>query len=119
MDNAKAIKPANAPEWVTGITADMLPLNMRPLADVIGIEQMLNLIEQFGGETIYIPKLDALLKTARDKMIKQEYTGYNTKELAKKYDLTVRWVQKICENSQFAGQVSVMDMLKESGSSTE
>ena len=49
----------------------------------------------YGGTFIYIPKIESLGRTVRDKMIKEEFDGSNYKELALKYGLTEVWIRNI------------------------
>ena len=53
--------------------------------------------------------MDALTRTARDRLIREKFTGYNAEQLAQEFDLTVRWVQEICKNAPPAGQLSLLD----------
>lgn len=53
--------------------------------------------------------MDALTRTARDRLIREKFTGYNAEQLAQEFDLTVRWVQEICKDAPPAGQLSLPD----------
>ena len=97
-------------KWTEAITIDMLPEQYQPLAEVIGVQQLLNLAEKQGGSNLYVPKLEALVRTTRDRQIKEEYTGYNAEALAKKYSMTVRWVQEICKDCPPPGQITLEDI---------
>ena len=72
-------------KWTETITIDMLPEQYQPLADVIGVQQLLALAEKQGGSNMYIPKLEALVRTTRDRQIKEKFNGYNAEELARCY----------------------------------
>lgn len=95
--------------WLDEITVDMLPEIYRYIADEIGIEAFLKLTKVAGGTTIYIPKQDTFKKQIRNIKIKQEYNGYNSKELALKYNMSVKWIQEICESDKMAGQMNLFD----------
>ena len=71
--------------------------------------ELLTLAAQYGGSNLYIPKVDALTRTARDRLIREKFTGYNAEQLAQEFDLTVRWVQEICKDAPPAGQLSLLD----------
>lgn len=101
-------------KWTDTLTIDMIPEQYRPLAELIGIQQMLAMSEQFGGANLYVPKPEALVRSARDNLIKKQYNGYNAEELARTYDLTVRWVQEICKDAPPPGQLSLEDVCPES-----
>lgn len=53
------------------------------------------LVEDFGGEIIYIPKNILIQLSGRDWAIYNEFTGNNHKELARKYKVSVAWVYQI------------------------
>lgn len=87
-------------KWTDALTVDTLPEQYQHLAQTIGVQNLLKLADQFGGEKYYIPKREALLRGARNRMIRKQYTGYNAKELAKCYNLTERWVIRICQGAE-------------------
>lgn len=66
------------------------------LARIIGVEAAQKIHERFRGERITIPKGDAALRCARNRVIVQEYRGDVTAgQLALKYGLTERQVRTI------------------------
>lgn len=70
----------------------------RDIADVIGIDNFIKLSLNFGGDDIYIQKYSELIKIQRNAEIRQKFNGYNSEELAKKYDLSERYVRMICSD---------------------
>ena len=58
------------------------------VAELIGLDNYKRLVSVFGGLSIYIPKADAWERMARDEQIREEFDGYNFKELAGRYGLT-------------------------------
>ena len=64
------------------LTIDMIPEQYRQLAEITGIQPLLTLAAQYGGSNLYIPKVDALTRTARDRLIREKFTGYNAEQLA-------------------------------------
>ena len=70
---------------------------MLDLAELLGTENMLTLelLKSYSGMIIYVPKLDSLLRNIRDRRIRQEYDGTNTRALALKYDVSESWVKRI------------------------
>ncbi len=71
----------------------------RSIAEVVGLDAYRLLVEQLGGQSIYIAKLDTLQRGIRDKEILVAFDGSNYAELARRYNLTERAVRKICDNS--------------------
>ena len=89
-------------DW-QGIECDQLPEAHRRLAEAIGVGPALKLSEMFGGEVIYIPKLDNVYARARARRILKEYDGLNTRSLARKYRISTRSVQRIVAEGLGAG----------------
>lgn len=72
------------------ITLESLSGHHREIAELIGLENYIKLSRRFGGDSPYILKYEELLKPARDAKIQEDFDGFNTKELARKYGLSVR-----------------------------
>ncbi len=60
----------------------------RDVAGLIGLDNYKKLMAEYGGVSIYIPKVDRLERLERNDRIKAEFDGYNFRELAVKYGLT-------------------------------
>ena len=79
------------------LTIDMITDgDNRTIAEAIGVENFYKLCEVVGGATIYLPKPESVLRPVRDAHIKAEFNGYNHPELARKYNVTERWVRQLC-----------------------
>ena len=50
---------------------DITNATMLDLAELLGTENMLTLVESYSGMIIYVPKLDSLLRNIRDRRIRQ------------------------------------------------
>jgi len=74
---------------------EKLPELLRQIVNSLGIETALKVLEILAGEKVYFPKLDSVLNSIRDMMIKQEFEGSNYKELALKYNLSTRKIREI------------------------
>lgn len=97
--------------WVNDIEPEMLPEPYRKLTDLLGIENVLKLADEFQGTNIYFPKLDGTLKLIRDKKILEDYQkDNNIKLLARKYGLTETWVRLIlADNAIDSSQLSLFE----------
>jgi Mor family transcriptional regulator len=84
-------------DWIKELTPDMIPERYRPIAELIGTENLLKLADYSKGDTFYIPSSDFFLRPIRDQKIKEEYRGSNSHQLAKKYNLSERRIREICE----------------------
>lgn len=90
---------------VQELTFEDLPMGTyRAIADSIGLDAFCKLADLVGGSTIYIPKLDSLVRPVRDVHIREEFNGYNHAELAQKYGVTVRWIRELCGSGHMEGQ---------------
>lgn len=88
-------------EWIKELTPSMLPDGMhRQIAEKIGIENLLALATLVGGTTFYVQQKKQILKPLRDKKIREEYNGFNTLELSKKYDVSERWVRQLIDQKE-------------------
>lgn len=76
------------------------------------------LVDVYGGTgRVYIPQADTLLIPIRDRLIREEYNGYNVYELCKKWDLGESMVRTIIRDkirelrqAPIDGQVSLFDV---------
>ena len=59
----------------------------RSVADMVGIEKFVKLCDYSRGDPIYFPKTQNVLIPARNRKIRKEYNGWNSKELAEKYEI--------------------------------
>lgn len=80
----------------------------REIAETIGLDNYVELSKRFGGEdSIYIQKYSELIKIVRNKEIRKRYNGYNSKLLAKMYNLSERYIREICcDKDIIEGQIT-------------
>lgn len=76
-----------------------IPENYQPIVNLIGLDNFLRLCQYAGGDEIYFPMYKSILCGTRNRMILQEYDGYNLKELSEKYNLTVNQIKNILKGS--------------------
>lgn len=81
------------------ITIEELDQQQREIAECIGIENYLKLVEHFGGTSVYIQKADKMIKLSRDEKIKAMFDGGNYKAIARKFNLSESAVRKIVNGS--------------------
>lgn len=72
---------------LTGIYAE--------LAEVVGEEGALAIAERFGGQYVYLSKLESLQRKDRNAAIRQAFNGRNYRELAAKYNLSTQSIRDI------------------------
>ncbi len=102
---------------LNNIRSDELPEPYSTISAKIGIKNTLALAEIVGGTYIYFPKVDTITRPHRNKDIREEFNGYNHRELAIKYNLTERWIKEICadlikkeRNKPLDGQISIFEV---------
>lgn len=76
-------------------TLEDISESYRPVVDIIGIEKFIELSEYAKGDELYFPKTENIIAPARNRRIKKEWNGYNSKELAEKYNLTTKQIGNI------------------------
>ena len=97
-------------ELVQELTIEMLREGTwRQIAEAVGIEGLYRLAKAIGGETVYIPKTETVIRPVRDAHIKEEFNGFNHSILAKKYNVTERWVRELCGPGIVEGQIGLFD----------
>lgn len=72
-----------------------VPFHYRDVAELIGIPNMVKLAKYAMGKEIYFPKAETIIRKARNRHIREEYTGYNENQLAQRFDLTEQQIKKI------------------------
>lgn len=76
-------------------------LSIQDLLEVLDPESIYNLMKTYGGDTLFIPKVDSILKMERNQKIINDFnSGLSCKQLAKKYDVTTRHIRKLLEEKR-------------------
>lgn len=85
-------------------------------AQVIGVDNMIALAQEYGGTQIYIPKVDELIKNRKYRAISKGYEeGMTIKELAAKYQVSESTVYRLVREQivrgvrNIPGQMSIAD----------
>lgn len=78
-----------------GITIEDFPENFKEVAEIIGVENSLELSKRFAGTSLYIPKMDNLYRKECDYKIRQAFTGANIPELCQRFGLTQVQIRNI------------------------
>lgn len=96
---------------------DDLPEPYKTVAEVCGMEVVITLAENFGGSQVYFQQIDTMVDTLKERLIRQEFNGYNYEELARKYKCSTRWVRKLVSdienkvrNKPLDGQISIFNI---------
>ena len=88
-------------ELIAETTLEDISENYRPVGEIIGIEKFIELSDYAKGDELYFPKVENVIAPARNRRIKKEWDGYNSKELAEKYNLTLKQIGNILKGEQW------------------
>ena len=98
-------------ELIKDTTMDDIGERYRGIVGIIGIRKFILLSNYARGDELYFPKVENVVGPARNRRIKKEYNGYNGKELADKYNLTVKQIQHIMKDEPPIGQMSMEEWM--------
>lgn len=65
------------------------------LAEHVGFEIAREMAENWGGQSIYVPKGHEMQLHNRDEQVWDDFDGHNHNQLAAKYKISVQWVYTI------------------------
>ena len=82
------------------IRTEDIPEECQDIAEALGMDAFLALIQLCGGQNLYLPKLDSLQKDGRDREIRARFNGGNYRELAAQFRLSERYVRKIIHHQR-------------------
>lgn len=98
-------------ELIEGTQLKDIAERYQPVVNIIGVRKFVELAEYAAGDELYFPKPDSILAPARNRRIEREFNGDNMKELAEKYDLTIKQIAYILRNVPDPGQMDIFDFL--------
>ncbi len=98
-------------ELMDDTTMDDIAERYRPVVEIIGVEKFIEISRFARGDELYFPKPETILAPARNRRIKKEYNGYNAKELAQRYNLTIPQINLILKNEPIYGQIDISAFL--------
>ena len=81
------------------------------IVKIVGIANFVKLSNYARGDEIYFPKVESVVSPARNRRIKKEFNGSNDKELAEKYNLTLKQNWNILKDEPPIGQMTLDEML--------
>ena len=98
------------PKWAQDMRMeDIKSPAMADLAELIGIEAMMKIVEMYSGSVLYIPKMESVLASIRDRHIREEFDGTNGHKLAIRYNVSDSWVLRVVNEKQPFGQMNMFD----------
>lgn len=98
-------------ELIKDTTINDIADRYRKVVEIVGIRHFIELADYARGDELYFPKTENILAPARNRRIKKEYDGFNEKELAARYNLTIPQIRNIMKDEPPVGQMSIEDYL--------
>lgn len=75
--------------------------DMSLMVALFGLEVAKKFVETFGGDAVYVPKPEAVIRAVRNRHIFNQYEkGSRYRELAARYNLTTRYVREIIKEQK-------------------
>lgn len=96
-------------QLIEDTSIDDIAEGYQPIVDIIGLDNFIALSDYAKGDKLYFPKKESIIAQARNRMIKKMFDGYNAKQLAEKFNLTVQQIQNILKDEQIPGQMELKD----------
>lgn len=98
------------PKWAQDMRMeDVKNPAMADLAELVGIEAMMKIVEMYSGSVLYIPKMESVLAAIRDRHIREEFDGTNGHKLAIRYNVSDSWVLRVVNEKQVFGQTCMFE----------
>lgn len=100
------------PKWADDVRMeDLQNATIRDLAEVVGIDAAVRLMEIYGGSNLYIPKPDATKEAVRNRHIREEFDGTNARALGYKYGVSQSWIYRLVSEGQVYGQMNMFEAI--------
>lgn len=90
-----------------------IPERYLNVVEIVGIRKFVELSNYARGDELYFPKLENVIAPARNRRIKKEFNGSNEKELAEKYNITIKRVWNILKDTPPVRQLSLEDWMND------
>lgn len=101
------------PSWARDVRLeDLKSETMRELAEVIGFDATMRLVETYSGMVIYVPKMDSVLSAIRARLIREEFDGTNARKLAIRYNVSESWVNRVVNERGCYGQMDMFEDIR-------
>lgn len=77
------------------IRVEDIPEEYRDIVDDFGLENFLKLCRLCGGQDLYVPKIESLMREGRNRDIRARFDGGNYRILARQFRLSERQIRTI------------------------
>ena len=70
------------------IRVDDVPQGCKDLVEIFGMDTFISLVEYCGGSNVYIPSKGAIVKKARNRIMREVFDGGNYREIANRFGIS-------------------------------
>lgn len=77
------------------IRIEDIPGEYQDIVDDLGLENFLKLCRLCGGQDLYVPKIESLMREGRNREIRSRFDGANYRILARQFRLSERQIRTI------------------------
>lgn len=85
------------------VVIEYIPYNLHTMADLVGVENILQICKMYGGSSIYIPVYNKVIIGDRNRRIVGEYNRKNLDRLRVRYDLSKEQVRYVLRKNGVIG----------------
>lgn len=107
------MSPELIKELMEDTSMEDIPDRYKEVVSIIGIEKYIELSDYARGDELYFPKVESILAPARNRRIRKEYNGSNSRELAERYNLTLPQIINIIKGLPTTGQMNLFSYLED------
>lgn len=77
------------------VRVEDLPEGCKDLADILGVDIVLEVIGYVGGGSLYFPSKSSVVRNARNRVIRKSFNGGNYKELSRTFGISDMQIRNI------------------------
>lgn len=85
------------------VVIEYIPYNLHTMADLVGVENILQICKMYGGSSIYIPVYSKMIMGDRNRRMVRDYNGKNIDRLRVRYDLSKEQVKYVLRKEGVIG----------------
>lgn len=72
-----------------------IPENLHNMYEIVGEKAFVDLSKLYGGQVMYFPTHNSVIRTGRNREIIKKYNGVNSTKLAYEYGVSVNHIRKL------------------------
>ncbi len=100
-------------DWLEELDVHELPKQYQEMAELIGLENTIKLIECFGKQPFYFPSLDKFIREKKKEYIIKHFSGNNHRELARATRYSLVWVYEILRDHKALSKIKQKMLFRE------